>query len=292
MREKLGGCADALALRRRRTSSASPPTSTKLERQAGQDQGAAGPAVAAFIEAHDAWLAALRGPPRGAAVPPRARAARRCTPTRYEARKRGESALDFEDLELLARDLLRDRPDVRAAWSERFVHVMVDEYQDTNPLQDELIDLIAAGRLFAVGDDRQSIYGFRHADVEGFRERRAAAEAAGRAARLTYELPQRRRRCSRSSTTRSRACGRTSTTPLAAGADADADAGGGPSVELLVVDRDEGALGGALGERPVRRRRCTAITAWRAAEARLLAARIDELVRGARPASATATSRS
>ena len=61
---------------------------------------------------------------------------------------------------------------------------MVDEYQDTNALQDELLDLVA-GDLFAVGDDRQSIYGFRHADVEVFRARRRVAVAAGRAAGWT-----------------------------------------------------------------------------------------------------------
>ena len=103
---------------------------------------------------------------------------------RYEDAKRERSALDFEDLELIARDLLRGRPEIQALWRERFLHVMVDEYQDTNALQDELLDLIAGERLFAVGDDRQSIYGFRHADVEGFRARRDVAVAAGRAARL------------------------------------------------------------------------------------------------------------
>src|SRR2546423_12564862 len=52
---------------------------------------------------------------------------------------------------------------------------MVDEFEDTNRLQCELIDLIAGEELFFVGDEFQSIYGFRHADVNVFRERRAQA---------------------------------------------------------------------------------------------------------------------
>ena len=59
---------------------------------------------------------------------------------------------------------------------------MVDEFQDTNRLQCELIDLLAEGRasasVFFVGDEFQSIYGFRHADVQVFRERRERAAAA------------------------------------------------------------------------------------------------------------------
>ncbi|HEX2044569.1 MAG TPA: UvrD-helicase domain-containing protein [Gaiellaceae bacterium] len=94
----------------------------------------------------------------------------------YRAAKDRESALDFEDLQLLARDLLRDDEAVRKTESWRFRSIMVDEFQDTNRLQCEIVDLLAAGpdekELFFVGDEFQSIYGFRHADVEVFRERR------------------------------------------------------------------------------------------------------------------------
>jgi ATP-dependent helicase/nuclease subunit A len=96
----------------------------------------------------------------------------------YAAAKRRESAVDFEDLQLAARDLLRDDPEVRDSIRLRFRLVMVDEFQDTNRLQCELIDLVAhpeATEVFTVGDEFQSIYGFRHADVEVFRERRARA---------------------------------------------------------------------------------------------------------------------
>jgi ATP-dependent helicase/nuclease subunit A len=97
----------------------------------------------------------------------------------YASAKERESALDFEDLQLAARDLLRDNDDLRERASMRFRTISVDEFQDTNRLQCELIDLIASGpgerELFFVGDEFQSIYGFRHADVHVFRERRAQA---------------------------------------------------------------------------------------------------------------------
>ena len=96
----------------------------------------------------------------------------------YAAGKERESALDFEDLQLLARDLLANDVRVREAEQLRFRAIMVDEFQDTNALQCDLIDLLAGGRpkdVFFVGDEFQSIYAFRHADVNVFRERRAAA---------------------------------------------------------------------------------------------------------------------
>ena len=96
----------------------------------------------------------------------------------YDAAKRRESVVDFEDLQLAARDLLRDSEDVRDTVRLRFRLLMVDEFQDTNGLQCEIVDLAAHPELtevFTVGDEFQSIYGFRHADVEVFRERRALA---------------------------------------------------------------------------------------------------------------------
>jgi len=95
----------------------------------------------------------------------------------YAEEKARESALDFEDLQLHARDLLRDDASIREREALRFRAIMVDEFQDTNRLQCELIDLLAGGGadLFYVGDEFQSIYGFRHADVRVFRERRARA---------------------------------------------------------------------------------------------------------------------
>jgi ATP-dependent helicase/nuclease subunit A len=96
----------------------------------------------------------------------------------YADTKDRESALDFEDLQLRARDLLKGNDEIRERERQRFRSIMVDEFQDTNRLQTELLDLLApgdGGDLFVVGDEFQSIYGFRHADVAVFRERRAAA---------------------------------------------------------------------------------------------------------------------
>jgi ATP-dependent helicase/nuclease subunit A len=107
----------------------------------------------------------------------------------YRAAKQRESAVDFEDLQLAARDLLRDHAEIREREQLRFRSIMVDEFQDTNRLQCELIDLLAGGpgecEVFFVGDEFQSIYGFRHADVGVFRELRAAA-GGGLALTLNY----------------------------------------------------------------------------------------------------------
>ena len=98
----------------------------------------------------------------------------------YEAAKARVGALDFLDLLVRARDVVRDRRDVRAAFQQRFTHLFVDEFQDTDPLQAEILLLLAAddpevtdwravrpapGKLFVVGDPKQSIYRFRRADV-------------------------------------------------------------------------------------------------------------------------------
>jgi ATP-dependent exoDNAse (exonuclease V) beta subunit len=109
----------------------------------------------------------------------------------YQEAKDRESALDFEDLQLRARDLLRDDAAIREREQLRFRAIMVDEFQDTNRLQCELVDLIAGDgcERFFVGDEFQSIYGFRHADVHVFRERRA--EAGGGVVPLTMNYRSR-----------------------------------------------------------------------------------------------------
>jgi ATP-dependent helicase/nuclease subunit A len=95
----------------------------------------------------------------------------------YERLKAERSGADFEDLELRALALLRSPGPVRTAWRERFEHLMVDEFQDTNGVQLGLIDALRGpqARLFVVGDEFQSIYRFRHADLEVFRGRRRQA---------------------------------------------------------------------------------------------------------------------
>jgi ATP-dependent exoDNAse (exonuclease V) beta subunit len=97
---------------------------------------------------------------------------------RYAELKRRQSALDFEDLELFALELL-SRGDHGPRIAARFTHILVDELQDTNRVQFELIDRLADGELFTVGDAQQSIYGFRHADVGLFESRGRAVERDG-----------------------------------------------------------------------------------------------------------------
>ena len=104
---------------------------------------------------------------------------------RYEALKAREGALDFLDLLLRARDLIRDDQAVRQHFQARFTRIFVDEFQDTDPLQAELLLLLASsepgetrwrhvlptpGKLFIVGDPKQSIYRFRRADIAMYRD--------------------------------------------------------------------------------------------------------------------------
>ena len=107
----------------------------------------------------------------------------------YAARKQAISGVDFEDLELEARELLTGSGELRDLYSGRFELIMVDELQDTNPVQLELIEAIARDNLFTVGDAQQSIYRFRHADVELFERRGERLAAAGRARDAADQLP-------------------------------------------------------------------------------------------------------
>ncbi|MBK5109786.1 MAG: UvrD-helicase domain-containing protein [Thermoleophilia bacterium] len=93
---------------------------------------------------------------------------------RYSEKKAERSVLDYEDLQLLALRLLLENEPIRAAYRERFKEIMVDEFQDTNQLQLNLVNALRGEEttLTTVGDEMQSIYGFRHADVELFRNRR------------------------------------------------------------------------------------------------------------------------
>jgi superfamily I DNA/RNA helicase len=86
---------------------------------------------------------------------------------RYQAALRQYRALDFDDLVCAVARLWQDRADVRARWQERFLYVLVDEYQDTNRAQLEMLRLLCGDRrnVCAVGDDDQAIYGWRGADV-------------------------------------------------------------------------------------------------------------------------------
>ena len=123
-------------------------------------------------------------------------------------RRRAEGSLDFHDLLVFARDLLRDNHFVRHQLHKTWPVIMVDEFQDTDPLQVEIVHLLAAtpddemqtgqgskdwaamqvdeGRLFFVGDAKQSIFRFRRADIETFRE--VGARYRGGQAALTVNF--------------------------------------------------------------------------------------------------------
>jgi ATP-dependent helicase/nuclease subunit A len=103
----------------------------------------------------------------------------------YRERKRQYGVVDFQDLLLLARDLLRDHAEVRAQLRQRFRFLLIDELQDTDPVQMELIehlcgDDLTCGKLFSVGDHNQSIYRFRGADVFLFTRLKGRVPEAGR----------------------------------------------------------------------------------------------------------------
>ena len=118
---------------------------------------------------------------------------RACADT-YEQAKAKAGALDFLDLLLKARNLVRDDAEVRRSFQQRFKRLFVDEFQDTDPLQAEILLLLAAddpavtdwrkvrpipGKLFIVGDPKQSIYRFRRADVGIYRKVYEMLQAAG-----------------------------------------------------------------------------------------------------------------
>ena len=87
---------------------------------------------------------------------------------RYQKLLKGFNAIDFDDIIMLSVKLLQSNPAILTHWQERFRYIMVDEYQDTNASQYLLISLLAGkhGNLCVVGDDDQSIYGWRGAEVQ------------------------------------------------------------------------------------------------------------------------------
>ncbi|MEO8290024.1 MAG: UvrD-helicase domain-containing protein [Gaiellaceae bacterium] len=176
----------------------------------------------------------------------------------YSEAKARESALDFEDLQLRARSLLELNEKVREDARWRFRSILVDEFQDTNRLQCELVDLVAGEEVFFVGDEFQSIYRFRHADVEVFRERRAASAGV---LPLTENYRSRPEVLSVVNHLFGAEFG-TDYEPLVA-AGRFADPLFGPAVELLVTDKSTYREGEVH---------------WRVAEARHVARRVRELV--------------
>jgi ATP-dependent helicase/nuclease subunit A len=110
---------------------------------------------------------------------------------RYARLKAERGVLDYLDLLLKARDALRDREPVRRYFRERFRRLIIDEFQDTDPLQVQIAQLLAGdapGALVVVGDAKQSIYRFRRAEVALFR--RLSQEATQRDAHKVLHLTQ------------------------------------------------------------------------------------------------------
>ena len=90
----------------------------------------------------------------------------------YQRRLKAAGAMDFDDLLSVTVQLFKSNPDVLETWQRRFEYILVDEYQDTNPVQNELVLLLAsaAGNVCVVGDADQSIYRFRKADIRNILE--------------------------------------------------------------------------------------------------------------------------
>lgn len=102
----------------------------------------------------------------------------------YRALKQERAALDFDDLEQRTRDLLVTHDEVRQRYLDgEFQHLLVDEFQDTNPVQWQIVSALAPpdqqGRLFLVGDPKQSIYAFRGADIAAFQQARQQIRLSG-----------------------------------------------------------------------------------------------------------------
>ncbi|NIV34014.1 MAG: UvrD-helicase domain-containing protein, partial [Anaerolineae bacterium] len=100
---------------------------------------------------------------------------------RYTDLKNTQNVLDFDDLEQQALALFQQHETVRNAWQRAVRAILIDEFQDTNARQRDLLAYLngGEGKLFIVGDAKQSIYRFRGADVTVFRQEREAIEGEG-----------------------------------------------------------------------------------------------------------------
>jgi len=111
---------------------------------------------------------------------------------RLNSQKHAAGVMDFEDLQLTLLRALQEDAELRAEYRRRFTGVFVDEFQDTNPLQVAIIELMAEKRaLRYVGDPKQSVYGWRYAEPETIRLRRREFAETGRVEKLTHNYRSR-----------------------------------------------------------------------------------------------------
>jgi ATP-dependent helicase/nuclease subunit A len=196
---------------------------------------------------------------------------------RFAAAKVRRAGVDFEDLQLLAVRLL-EQTETGAAYRTRFSHLLVDEFQDTNRLQLRLIEALRGpqSKLMVVGDELQSIYGFRHADLDVFREQRRAIEAGrdGEAIALSGNFRSRPELIGAVNAIGEKLLGE-DYRPLRVGAlpQRPAPPGEGPAIELLLTGRDGWDAEGIELEPAIDGR--TPLN--QLAEARFLATRLREL---------------
>jgi len=112
----------------------------------------------------------------------------------YASRRKAQSRVNFEDLLMMASRLLKENPEVRRYFSRKFTHILVDEFQDTDPIQAEVLLYLTGtdceerdwrklaprpGSLFLVGDPKQSIFRFRRADIDTYNLVKEQIEHAG-----------------------------------------------------------------------------------------------------------------
>ena len=196
----------------------------------------------------------------------------------FDAVKERRRGIDFEDMQLLAAELL-EQDAIGSAYRSRFAHLLIDEFQDTNRLQLRLVESLRGPRtsLVVVGDLLQSIYGFRHADLGVFREEREAiaADPGGETIELSGNFRSRPEVIGAVNALGAELIG-SSYRPLTVGAPPAADLAG-PPVELLLTAKagwDELELEPPLD---------AGTPADRLAEARAVALRLRELVDGGTP---------
>jgi ATP-dependent exoDNAse (exonuclease V) beta subunit len=130
-------------------------------------------AMAPYKEAVEAAIARVAEAGEGGVVYGHVAELLRLFSSRFEAAKERRAGIDFEDLQIIAARLL-ERAEIGESYRSRFRQILVDEFQDTNRLQLRLIESLRGPRteLVVVGDELQSIYGFRHADLDVFRRQR------------------------------------------------------------------------------------------------------------------------